>query len=66
MKIEEALLVLGLDKIPVSQEEITGVYRDLAKTKHPDAGGSESEFKELQEATELVRAALDLVLNSAE
>jgi len=66
VKIEEALSILDLDKIPSTQEEITSVYRDRAKQMHPDTGGSESEFKDLQKATDVVRAALDLVLNSVE
>ena len=66
MKIVDALLVLGLEKIPSTQEDISLVFRELAKSKHPDTGGSEEAFKELQQATEVVRAALELVLNSAE
>ena len=39
--------VLGVDK-NASQDEIRRAYRKLVKTKHPDKGGSQKEFQEIQ------------------
>lgn len=64
MTIKEALLVLGLTKVPPTHEGINLVYKDLAKKRHPDTGGSEKAFQELQNATEVVRKALDMVMNT--
>ena len=38
---------LGVEKT-ASQDEIRRAYRKLVKTKHPDKGGSEKEFQEIQ------------------
>jgi DnaJ domain len=50
--------LLGLPKRPLlSEEEIGAAYRQLASTLHPDqAGGSESQFKELREAVAILRS----------
>ncbi|MCQ2817991.1 MAG: DnaJ domain-containing protein [archaeon] len=45
--------ILGVSKT-ASYEEIRKAYRKLAKTKHPDKGGSEQEFQELQQAYEVL------------
>jgi DnaJ family protein A protein 2 len=37
-----------------SKEEIRRAYKELAKEKHPDKGGSEEEFKQIQEAHEVL------------
>ena len=39
--------VLGVDK-NASKDEIKKAYRTLVRTKHPDKGGSEEEFQEIQ------------------
>ena len=39
--------VLGVEKT-ASQDEIRRAYRKLVKTKHPDKGGSQKEFQEIQ------------------
>ena len=39
--------VLGVDK-NASKDEIKKAYRTLVRTKHPDKGGSEAEFQEIQ------------------
>lgn len=44
---------LGLDK-SASVEEIRRAYKDLAKQKHPDRGGDPEEFKQIQEAHEIL------------
>ena len=38
---------MGVDK-NASRDEIKRAYRDKAKTEHPDAGGSEARFQEIQ------------------
>ena len=37
-----------------SQEEIKKAFRKLARTHHPDAGGDEAKFKEINEAYEVL------------
>lgn len=43
--------VLGVDK-KATQDEIRRAYRKLVKTKHPDKGGNQKEFQEIQLAYE--------------
>ena len=45
--------VLGVSK-NASQDEIKKAFRKLARTNHPDAGGSEEKFKEINEAYEVL------------
>ena len=44
---------LGIEK-GASTEEIRRAYKDLAKQKHPDRGGNPEEFKQIQEAHEVL------------
>ncbi len=44
--------VLGYERIPDSVEEVTRRYKSLAKSAHPDAGGSEEQFVILNAAYE--------------
>jgi hypothetical protein len=44
------LEVLGFDKAPTSRAQVEERYRELAKERHPDVGGSEDAFKELGQA----------------
>lgn len=46
---DRALQVLGLEK-PVTYTEIRRRYRDLAKRHHPDSGGNQSVFQEINRA----------------
>ena len=62
MKLERALSIIGLDRLPKDEAELNAVYRELAKKLHPDAGGSEAAFQELGEAVEYLKRAL-LLLN---
>ena len=45
--------ILGVPKT-ASYQDIRKAYRKLAKTKHPDKGGNEQEFQELQQAYEVL------------
>ncbi len=45
--------VLGVSK-NASQDEIKKAFRKLARTNHPDTGGSEEKFKEINEAYEVL------------
>ena len=44
---------LGISR-EASSEEIKRAYRDLARSKHPDKGGSAAEFQAIQEAHEVL------------
>ena len=44
--------VLGLAEIPVSFDDVKARYRELSKARHPDQGGTDSEFRLLNEAYE--------------
>lgn len=63
MKITRALKVLELDKLPVSREKIEEAYKRLAKRRHPDVGGSEAAFKELNTAYQQALRALDFIVS---
>lgn len=52
MKVPSFFRVLGFEEIPSSEEEIKTRFRNLAKQLHPDAGGSEQDFINLQQASE--------------
>ena len=45
--------ILGVTK-DASSSDITKAYRNLVKTKHPDKGGSEEEFKKISEAYDIL------------
>lgn len=44
--------VLGFEQMPTSEEEIKTRYKNLAKQMHPDMGGNEQDFINLQQASE--------------
>lgn len=48
--IPKCFITLGFTDYPKSEEEVKRAYRELAKKKHPDLGGSGAEFYELNEA----------------
>lgn len=48
--IPDYFRVLGFDRIPEHKEDVARRYKDLAKSAHPDAGGSADWFKTLHEA----------------
>lgn len=43
---------MGYETIPAGPEDVKERYRQLAKTMHPDAGGSEEDFMKLTSAAE--------------
>lgn len=43
---------LGFEQMPAGPEDIKERFRQLAKTMHPDVGGSEEDFIKLKEASE--------------
>lgn len=46
----ECLKILGFTSWPTDINEIKNQYRNLAKTKHPDMGGSQEEFEKINKA----------------
>lgn len=65
MKITQALNLLNLDALPNKEEEIIGAFKELAKKKHPDVGGTEEEFQELAQAKDFLIHALLTLKSSA-
>lgn len=47
---------LGFAETPASAADVTDRYRTLAKTMHPDKGGSEEDFNALVDAAERAKA----------
>jgi hypothetical protein len=43
---------MGFDRIPADRSEVKDRYRTLAKQMHPDTGGNQEDFKNLQKASE--------------
>ena len=64
MNITIALELLHLEKLPISKEKIDEAYKKRAKKLHPDVGGTEEGFKELQHAHVFAIKALELVYES--
>ena len=60
VKLNKALDILKLEKLPFSKDSIEEAYKRRAKKLHPDIGGSEEDFQELQQAHETVLKALVL------
>lgn len=51
-EIPDYFRVLGYDRIPESREEVGHRYKQLAKSAHPDTGGSKEQFQTLSHAYE--------------
>ena len=49
-EIPDCFRVLGYDRIPESREDVGQRYKQLAKSAHPDAGGSDEQFHVLKAA----------------
>lgn len=54
----KACAVLGVHW-PVNADEVKKAYRKLAKEAHPDAGGSEERFRQVQEAYEVLKPMVE-------
>lgn len=53
--INEWLVTLGLDpRKSYTNEEIKNVYRNLAKSAHPDGGGDEAKFRKINNAYKML------------
>ncbi len=66
MTLKQALQIFGLDDLSgISREELKAIYKKLAKTKHPDLqGGNSEEFIELQTAFEVLSKYLQYIPNT--
>jgi len=51
-EIPDCFRVLGYDRIPADAEDVGRRFKRLAKSAHPDAGGSEEQFVTLNAAYE--------------
>lgn len=49
--VPECFQQLGFVEIPAGPDDVNERYRTMAKTAHPDAGGSAEAFQQLQTAT---------------
>lgn len=55
MPIFDAFQLLGLEKrLGISTEELREAFREAGKRLHPDAGGGEGDFAELQRAHDMI------------
>lgn len=52
LEIPAFFKMLGFEQMPSSEEEIKVRYRNLAKSVHPDMGGSAEDFNKLTKASE--------------
>jgi hypothetical protein len=52
MSKKEALNILGVDEDDPSEDDVHEAFRKRVKQSHPDAGGSEEEFKKVKRARE--------------
>jgi hypothetical protein len=61
-RIQGDLALLRL-AYPFDEEQLTQAYRRRARETHPDAGGSEREFIQVQQAYERLQGVLDLEIS---
>lgn len=52
IELPSFIKMLGFEQMPVSEEDIKTRYKTLAKQLHPDAGGNNQDFINLQQASE--------------
>ncbi len=53
MKKQKAYELLGLSS-DASEDEVKSAFRNMAKKHHPDKGGDEEKFKEINEAYQIL------------
>ena len=63
-EIPDCFRVLGYEQIPGGRDEVTRRYRSLAKSAHPDAGGSKEQFQVLTAAYDQAMEILEEELNN--
>jgi hypothetical protein len=56
--VQQDLMVLGL-QWPCTREEVQKGYREAAKKHHPDRGGEEQQFKQVQAAYDRIQKYCD-------
>lgn len=56
--VDQSIVILGLEGMPITTDTVKAAYRKLAKTAHPDVGGSAEQFA----AADRARAILELHL----
>ena len=61
-RIQGDLALLRL-AYPFDEDQLTQAYRRRARETHPDAGGSEREFIQVQQAYERLQGVLDLEIS---
>lgn len=59
MVIPECFRILGFDTVPATTEEVRARYKELAKLLHPDAGGSNEDFKRINDAMQMAIAQVE-------
>lgn len=52
VEIPNFMKYLGFEQMPVGPEDVKDRFRQLAKTMHPDVGGTEEDFVKLKDASE--------------
>ena len=51
-EVPQCFQALGFTETPSSADDVRARYREMAKQFHPDAGGTDTEFRALTEASE--------------
>jgi DnaJ-class molecular chaperone len=60
--VEESISILGMAGMPLTPETVKAAFRTIAKTAHPDVGGSIEQFA----AADRARAILEIHLSRTE
>jgi len=58
--LNKAKVVLGLDESETDVDVINKAYKKLARTSHPDLGGSLDEFQKINKAHKLIKKQMGL------
>lgn len=52
VEIPSFIKYLGFEQIPAGPEDVKERFRQMAKTMHPDVGGTKEDFIKLKDASE--------------